>query len=390
VRVAKMARPAREVYAKTFAVCLALYLANRLVECHLPARIQEPDFRWAIAFILVQGCAVTWLSAWLLALRAYARAIRNIRGHIRPPIRDRLLALALEGESWMSNVPQRGLARRALEESIADALMALKGSGRDRIARFAVEHGFETEWSKSFCSRSQTERKKAATLLAGISAMATKDVLINALHDEYPAIRAIAYRALLLVGDPAGIDTVFMALPGESFLIRALLVNDLKRRATYLLSHTIPLFLATASHVEAACCFEMLIAWKTGLPSLDIHPWTTPESDHCLWPFILALLPYVQTDAAIEDFVLSALNSRDAATRSAAADAAGHLKLEQSIPLLSAALADGKEVAVHAANALGQIGASGQRRLEQIITASNRTAALFAMEALERATVRLA
>ena len=384
-----MTRPVREVYAKTFAVCLLLYLANRLVESHLPARIHEPDFRWAIAFILVQGCVVTCLSACLLALRAYARAIRNIRDHIRPPIRDRLLALALEGESWASNIPTRGPARRVLEESIADALMTLKGSGRDRIARFAVEHGFETEWSRSFCSRSQTERKKAASLLAGISAITGKDALASALHDEYPAIRAIAYRALLLVGDPAGIDTVFLALIGESFLIRALLVNDLKRRATYLLSHTIPHFLATATHVEATCCFEILIAWKTSLPSLDIHPWTTPESDHRLWPFILALLPYVQTDTAIEDFVLSALNSRDAATRCAASDAAGHLKLEHSIPLLSAALADGKEVAVHAANALGQMGASGQRGLEQIITAANRTAALFAMEALEHATVRL-
>lgn len=388
MKTARMTRHAREVYAKAFAAVIAMYLANRLVESHLSSHIHERDFRWAIAFILVQGCVLIGLSTYLLALRAYGHAMRNIRDHIRPPIRDRVLALALEGESWPSNVPKRGPARQVLEESITDALMTLKASGRDRIAHFAVDHGFQLEWSRALGSRSQTERKRVASLLAGISAIGGKDALASALHDEYPAIRAIAYRGLLLLGDPADIDAVFLALINESFLVRSLLVNDLKRRAAYLLSNTIPRFLETASHVEAARCFEILIAWKTALPSLDIRPWTTPDSDHRLWPLVLALVPYVQTNDAVEDFVVSALNSDDEATRCAAADAAGHLKLERSIPLLSVALTKGKQIAVHAANALGQMGSAGQRRLEQIITASDRTAALFAMEALEHATVK--
>lgn len=390
MKIAKIARHAREVYAKSFAACAAMYLTNRVVASYLSARIHERDFRWAIAFILVQGCTLIALSAYLLALRAYARAMRNIRDHIRPPIRDRVLALALDGESWTSNIPNRGPARRVLEESIADALMTLKDSARDRIARFAIAHGFQAEWSKAFGSRSQIERKQAASLLASVSAFGGKEALATALHDEYPAIRAIAYRGLLVLGDPADIDAVFHALISESFLVRALLINDLKRRAAYLLGSTIPRFLQTASHVEAARCFEILIAWKTALPSLDIRPWTAPESDHRLWPLVLALLPYVQTDRAIEDFVLSALASDDDKIRCAAAAAAGHLKLERSIPLLSAALAEGTQVAVCSANALGQMGSSGQRRLEQVVAASDRTAALYAMEALEHATVRLA
>lgn len=361
-----------------------------MVDLGLQSRIHDRDFRWAIAFITILGCAIVCLSSYLLALRACGRLMRTVRSHIRPPIRDRVLALAFKGESWSSNVPKHGPARRVLEESVADALTTLKASAKDHIARFAVEHGFDAEWRKTFSSRSQAESRRAISLLALISGVAGETVLPIALHNKYPAIRAIAYRGLLLLGDSHHIDTVFRALLDESFLVRALLVNDLKRHASYLLAKTIPSTLANAGRLEAARCFEILIAWKSALPSFDIQPWIAPESDPHLWPLVLALLPYVQTGNSVEGFVASALNSNDPVIQCAAAEAAGHLKLQHLMPLLSASLSQGKRVAVASANSIAQMGESGEWTLERIIAGPDRKAAAFALEALEHVTVKVA
>jgi hypothetical protein len=383
-------RAAREVYAKAFAVCLGVYLANRAVELYLQSRIHTPDLRWAIAFIVIQGCAITGLSFYLLALRTYGRLIRTVHGHIRAPIRDRVLALAFEGESWSANVPKHGPARRVLEESVAEALTTLRASARDRIARFAVEQGFQAEWIKVFSSRAQADRKRAISLLALISRVAGETILPVALSNEYPAIRAIAYRGLLLLGERQRIDEVFRPLLRESFIVRALLVNELKRHALYLLAETIPSVLASSDRAGAARCFEILVAWKSALPAFDIHPWTAAESDRELWPLVLALLPYVRVDDSVESFVGTALNSDDPAIQCAAAQAAGRLKLRHLVPLLSAALNREKRVAVAAANSIAQMGEAGERTLERIIAGPDRNAAAFAMEALEHVTVKAA
>jgi hypothetical protein len=321
----------REVFAKAVAVCVGLFVADEVVSLCLEHFIHERGFRWAVALIVTQGCAVACLSAYLVASRLYGRIINTVHSHIGPPLRDRVLALALEGESWPSDVPKHGPARSVLEESIADALSSLKGSARDRVARFAVEQGFQTDWMNAFSSRSQTKRKRAISLLALISRVAGETLLPTALCNEFPAIRAVAYRGLLILGDPHRVDAAFRSVMAESFLVRALLVGELKRHAPLLLAETIPAFLERATPVEAARCFEILAAWETALPSFEIRPWIASENNRALWPFLLALFPYVATDVAIESFVASALDSDDLKVQCAAAEAAGSLRLERLI-----------------------------------------------------------
>ncbi len=383
-----IARNVRGIYAKCLAVCVAIGLANIALEMYLPARIREGTFRWAVAFIATQGCAVACLSIYLLALRAYGRLIDILHDHVRPPIRDRVLALVFAGESWSSNVPKHGPARRVLEGSVADALTTLKASARDRIAQFAIDQGFQTDWIKAFSSRSPTQRKRAICLLALISQVAGETVLPAALDDESAAVRAVAYRGLLILGNPKDVEKAFLSLMGESFLVRALLVNELKRHASFLLAGTIPRFLHASSSVELVHCFELLVAWETALPSFDLHPWIAAGSDHRLWPFVLALLPYVKTDDSLNSFVVAALRSDNLTVQCAAADAAGRLQLASSIAMLSAALSGEKQLAVASANAIAQMGERGQRKLEMIIAGQDREAAAFALEALERVTVK--
>ena len=383
-----IARNAREIYTKSLAVCVAIGLANIALEIYLPARIRERTFRWAVAFLATQGCAVACLSLYLLGRRAFGRLIDILHDHVRPPIRDRVLALVFAGESWSVNVPKHGPARRVLEGSVADALATLKASARDRIAQFAIEQGFQMDWIKAFSSRSPSERKRAISLLALISQVAGDTVLPASLDDKSAAVRAVAYRGLLILGNHEGVEKAFLSLMRESFLVRALLVNELKRHAPFLLVETIPRFLQAATRIEIVHCFELLVAWETALPSFDVHPWIAAGSDQGLWPFVLALLPYVETDDSINNFVLAAFRSDNLTVQCAAAKAAGRLQLESSIPLLSAALSGEKQLAVAAANAIAQMGERGQRKLEKIIAGQDRDAAAFAMEALERVTVK--
>ncbi len=383
-----MTRDGWEVCSKTFLVCAGVYLAEQMISRHLEPRVHDPSFRRATAFTIVQAVAVVLLSLHLLALRAYARVRKSIYDQIRPAIRDRVMMLAFDGESWSSDVPTHGPARRVMEESIADALNTLKASGRDRVARFALEQGFVAEWVKSFSSGPKRDRKRTVSLLGLVSPVAGSTVLPIAVRDKQAAVRVEALRALTL-GDQRGVDAIFRSTLRESLLVRALLVSDLKRHASYLLAKTIPALLEQATKAEAARCFEILIAWKRALPSFDIRPWLSDDPDPLLSPLILALLPYVSIDGPLENYLISALNSADLEVQCAAAKAAGSLKLQDLTPALSAALSENRRLALAAGTALAQMGEAGERRLEKIVAGSNQRAALVAMEALERATVRV-
>lgn len=385
-----MGRDGWEVFSKTFAVCLAAFLATSLIDRHFLSAIRDTGIRWATAFAIVQAIAAGLLAVSVLADRAFKKMKREVYGEIEPAIRDRILSLAFEGESWSSVVPSRGAARRAIEDAIAAALRTLKAPGRDRVARFAVENGFVAEWVKAFSSRSKADRKWAVSRLGLVSSVAGHTFLSTALQDEQAAVRVEACRALLGGGNESDIDAVFESVLRECLLVRALLADDLKRYAPYLVNNTIPGVLERASTLIAARCFEMLSAWKRALPRFDIEYWLTTPPDPLLWRALLNLLPYAQVDRAVDDYLLAGLTSTDAGVRCAAANAAGVLRVEGLIPQLVEALAaENVEVSLAAAKALAQIGEPGVRLLERVAVGSDEEVGALAMEALEHATVQV-
>lgn len=377
-----------EVYLKSVVVCIVLYVAIGGVDSGLQTKFHNRLLCWAAASAIVQTSAVLLLSAYLMALRICTRLKEGIYGQIRPAILDRVLALAFEGESWSSGVPKRGPARRTLEESVAHALNVLKGSARDRVARFADECGFVAEWVKAFSSHSHASRKRAMTLLALSSPDGLGKVLSNALEDKHAGVRREAFRSLLARGNGEEVESVFRFVLRESLLTRALLCDDLKRHAPYLLEDTVPSVLRKGSRVEIARCFEILISWKRALPSFNIRPWLSEHSDRLVWPLVLTLLPYVPVDHAVEEHLACALKAPEIEIRRAAAQAAGHLKLQRLIPELSSALSQDRRLAVASAMAIAHMGEPGERHLETIVIGSDQKAAAAAMEALEHITVK--
>ena len=284
-------------------------------------------------------------------------------------------------------MPEHGSSRHVLEECIANSLSDLKESGRDRIAQFAVDHGFSAQWIKALSSPLKGERKRSVTLLGLISRVAGGSAIPAALDDNEPAVRTEAARALLMVGDLHHIDRVFRSMLRESLLIRALLAGDLKLHARYLLANTIPEVLAEGSRIDTIRCLETMVSWKRALPSFDIRPWLAEPRDPLIWPLALALLPYVPVDDSISDHLLCALESADLEVQCAAARAAGQLKIERLMPALARSLNQNRQFALVSATAMAQMGMPGERDLAKIVCRADRAAAAVAMEALERFTV---
>lgn len=383
-----MTREGWEVCSKTFAVCVSASIAAYWIAGKLGSIVPDAAFRWMAGFAVVQAAAVAALSLRLLTMRVYGRLNNSLRDQIRPAIRESVLTLAFEGESWTVEMPGHGLSRRVLEQCVVEALTGLKGPPRDRVARFAQERGFVAEWVKEFSSRSRSRRKQAISLLGLVVPIAGSRAMEAARTDQDAGVRVEACRALIS-REAGAVEEVFASLLRESLLVRALLAADLKPYARRLLDGAVPRLLEEASAVEAARCFEILIAWKRALPVFDVHRWLAGEPDRRLWPLLLALLPYVPVDGRVEEYVAAAFDSEDRQVRCAAAKAAGELNLKRLMPRLAAALRGEKELALAAASALAQMGEAGGQRLEESVLGADRSAALIAMEALERATVRV-
>ncbi|MBV9407105.1 MAG: hypothetical protein JO211_17285 [Acidobacteriaceae bacterium] len=368
-------------------VCIAVYAASACIDHWLHSRIPDAAARWTAACAIVESGAVLALSVYLLSLRLFGKVKKGIYDPIRPAIRDRVMSLAFEGESWTAGIPKHGPARHVMEEAIEEALTSLKASGRDRVARFAVEEGLQLEWQKAFSSPSKRERKRAVFLLGLVARAAGKTILPLAAKDREPAIRAEAWRALA-ASDAASIDAVFRSVLRESLFVRALLADELKRHAAYLASNTVPNVLEQSSTFEIARCLELLIGWERALPRFSVQRWLNGTPDPVLWPLALALLPYVAPDTATDEHLMEALESGNPDVQYAAARAAGRLRQKALIPKLAAMLDKDKRVALASAAAIAQMGEPGERCLEEMIMGPDRRAAAIAMEALEHATVR--
>jgi HEAT repeat protein len=386
------------------AACLLPVLFNHSLE----RRIHDPGLRWAAAISLAELLSTGSMCSYLLCRRAYHRFQATIQDQIRPPIEDRIMALALDGAAWSGSVPRHGPARRALELSLAHGLVSLKDSPRERLSRFAVEHGFASHWEKSTQARSPNERKRAIALLALVcSDLVRSDMAGNkssvaalhrALHDSDAAVRAEAARALLLQGDPSIVDRVFRSVLRDGLLTRILLLPDLKRHARYLLTETIPALLAQSDLAEngkvenlqpdTLHALQILSLWKRAVPTLNATLLLARHAaDARVLPLVLALLPYLAVDDSVEGPIREALASCHLEVQIAAARAAGQLQLSGLIPALSELLSGAPSLATEAALALSRTGEAGIRALESALSGSRRSSAGAALEALEQFSV---
>jgi HEAT repeat protein len=307
-----------------------------------------------------------------------------------PHIREELARYAARPSGDAARLPLAILFRRypeELEAAFSEFLHLVRGVEHQRLGDLAVEIGLVSRWEKRYRSRSTAKRKSAVELLAQVPHAVALRILALALSDHDQSIRIQASRAQVRSGGAPEVEKVFAFALTQPLLVRALLAEELRPHLQLLSGRAIPDSLGSGRRDQILGALDMIGAWRRGLalPSVSAllrNP--DPEIRAKAWQ----VLPFVGTAAdPAENISEAILDSMDSVS-SAAAAAAGRMKLDFAIPVLTHRLrGEGERVVLAAARSLSQLGNNGLRVLEAEVVAGNGFSAAASLEVLEKTRI---
>ena len=343
-----------------------------------------------LSLILVQFVVVSVMLAGLVAIKAVSGGRERRAQAIEPAVRH-ALAVAMAGDARSRTAARAELRRlcasspMAAERCASDLLATIEGREAERLALVVDDLGLVARWTRRARSRNSERRREALECLGRLADGRGNGTLRAALTDPEPSVRIEAARGLLRSERIADIERTFLSVTGETLLVRAILVEDLRPHAARLAEHAIPRVLASPDPRAALVALEMIEAWQkgvsvSGVNTLLRHP--RPE----MRARALRALPYVAGEADVVRETMTGLDDPEPEVRRAAAELAGRVGLRAAIPGLARLLhARQSLVAVEAAYALARIGPPGWEVLEREVRGPMGSAAAAALEALERA-----
>jgi hypothetical protein len=328
--------------------------------------------------------------AWWRASGRRKRAA-NARSQT-PQIRDALVDY-LSGSNDQTRIREFVRTNR---NDVADAILefhgTVGGSARDRLCDLALEFSLVHEWCQDAHSKDKLVRRKAYTRLSFVCAYepcrrVAGDLLLLALEDTDPQVRLAAARALVQSGTIDELGHVFRLAVAQSLLIRLLLTEDLRRHAADLCAHAVPLVLGGDNAKQTIAALQILVAWERALPLPNLHR-QLESSNHDIRLEALRLAPLVPVSSENRASILRMLHEGENDENTAAALAAGRLRLQEALASLAYCLRTGTaELARIAAAAMAEMPPKGWQTLQQI-AAGDDTSAIIATAALERGRKR--
>jgi HEAT repeat protein len=353
------------------------------------------SLRWPLAIFLVQLAVVVMMTAGICFVKMKQR-LRDRSAATRQDAIQRMVAAHATGESsrirldpeWMKHPEE--LARH-----LETMLLTTKGAARHRLSRLVSEIGLTAHWMRESAASSSDRRRTAVRRLGLVEGYTIPDRLSSMISDPDPAVRIAVYRALLKTGEDEDVDRVFVAVTGESLLIRALLNSELGKNATGLSLRVLPDALRTADPKRLTLLLDMIVAWRRAVTVTGLRE-LLQSLDMGVRKRVISLLPYLtdeqEAEAQIQmqlvklEAVLAGLEKGDEGVMAAAAATSGRLFMESAIPLLARGLKDRRYcVARSFAEALAEFGHLGVGVLEGEILTSRGAGASVALEALEHA-----
>lgn len=374
------------VVLETLSVVGGYVLAISLIHAEFfSKRFDSPALSLALAFSLFQCLAIVLLVI-LLFVRKAANQMRERRGQkLRPEILKRLAKHVTEGsqltvlERLYRNHPYE------VESSLLEFSASIRSGVRDRLAQLAIELNLVSRWEHQYASASADLRLRAIIRLAELCGPCPSVALSRALADKEESIRVEAARSLIQSGGRAEIERVFELAITQPLLVRAVLAEDLQPHALVLCEQAIPRALDSSNAGLVRTALELVGSWRKFLP-ISRFSVLLGHTDPEVRAAAFRILPYVTAKPEIESDIISALGGKDQGVRIAAAFAAGRMKVQSAVPLLSRSLREaGIELALAAAYALADMGAYGLKILEEEVSCPNQVAAAAALEALGRA-----
>jgi HEAT repeat protein len=361
---------------------LTVYLMYRF---YVHRHIHDSGLAFGYAFCLVEGCVISILLVLSLVIK-FVRHRRDARwGRVQPAIVGKASAY-LSGVDCVEEL--RTLYRRyprEVEQSMSDLLLRVRGTACVRLTSLIVDLGLAGFWQRQYRSRVATKRRDAINRLGMLEGDAGRETLIRALNDSNDEVKLEASRALISTGGIAELIAVFRTALRESLLVRAILTEALRPYAPLLYESGVPEALASDDARTVRIALEIVRAWRKSFSLARVQP-LLRHPDGAVRAAALAIVPQLVSPLEFEPELLECLSDDAEVVRSAAADAAGKLRLASALPALKACLEQGgADSTIAAAYALARIGAEGWRILEEQVLSSRSRAASAALEALEQA-----
>ncbi len=374
-----------KVWIKTAASIAAYVLAIGVTHLVLfSTRVPSILLSVALAFIAVQFFMTAGIVSALFVSRRMAEIRSRRAARVTPEIREKLAGHAAGADQRRALTVLFRRYPQEFEACLAECLHLITGIEHERLGNLAVEIGLVSQWEKRYRSRRTAKRRSAVELLAQVPNSVTLRILAAALSDHDQSIRIHAARAQIRSGGALEIEKVFIFALTQPLLVRALLAEELRAHLPLLSDRAIPDSLSSGRREQILGALDMIGAWRRGLTLPSV--WTLlRSSDLEIRAKALQVLPFVGTAIDPADNITEAILDGINAISSAAAAAAGRMKLDSAVPALTLRLrGENEAVILAAARSLSQLGSDGLRILEREVIAGKGFAAAASLEVLEK------
>jgi HEAT repeat protein len=346
--------------------------------------VRMPALSIVLAFTIVQTSVIVVILGGLVVSKAIVGARERFVQQWIPVVRERMIEHLLGRDARLALMDLTQRVPLAVERCAQDLLASISGTELDSLSELVEGLGLVDRWRRRAGRGRVESRRRAIAVLGRLSGQRVNGTLRQALQDPEESVRLEAARALLRSDGMDDVERIFEFATLETPFLRAILVEDLRPHAFTLSEQAIPRILSSGRPEQARIVLEMVEAWQKTLPvpgvvALLRHP--RPE----IRAQAIRVLPYVSADLDVARETRLALDDESAAVRIAATKVAGRMGMEGAVLELRRQLRHSdREVAVAAAYALAEVGPEGWNVLEATVRAEDSTAALAALEALER------
>lgn len=358
---------------------LIIFLVNDTSLLHA---IADPGLHLAVSVLIVLTGSILLLGLIILIAKMRTHHGAKLGHRWKPAIVEVLTRIARGEGSSQELMPFRKRSRDLVEEMVAEALSVQRGAGRDRIAAAAAECAIVARWHRLTESARPEVRCAVITRLGLLSDPASEHEFRKGLDDEEELVALESARALIRTGRPELIEELFLDLPRQTRLVRALLCQWLIRHTFLLAPQALPAALRSEDPVKVIAALEAIASWRRALPLHELKPLlshTEPAIREAAWQ----VLPYAMGVEVTPEELGDAVSAAEPAVRRAAWEAVSRLKMASAASRFPDALLDPHpDAALAAARAAASLGL--RRDLERTAVTSTGMQAASAMEVLEK------
>jgi len=345
---------------------------------------------WLRVVFALSGAELLLIAAGIgasVARKVWGRMRAQRRARVRPVVQG-ALASYLSGAGNVEDILRLARADRGLvEECLEECLRGVTGEPAVAAVRLVAATGLLDRWRRAVRARQAAARQRAVGRLALLPAELRNDVLLVALRDADEGVRRVAARGLVATADTAAAGEAIRLTAVRSLTERALLVDELRRRADRLAPEIFARGLAAEDEAAVVATLEMVRACGRLLPIPPVAA-LLRDARPMVRAAAVATVPYAVGGSTLGESVLACLDDADPRVRVAAATVLGRLRVTAALPALARALrSEDALLAVASAHAMAALGRDGRRRLEAVVLHGDGVAPLAAAEALGQAFI---